>query len=130
VSTPASDSKPTTAAEIRLVNGARVIILAFVTILIAFVAVMICYVTMNANPPASGSGVDAALPFPKAEIIGILGAFTGVVGTLVGSYFSISSANGARESTNVQAQAANLVAQHLVGELSADQKKSLFQVTP
>lgn len=107
-----------TAAEIRLVNGARVIIVAFVTILIAFAAVLTCYAWMN-----RGADASKPLPFPSADIIGILGAFTGVIGTLVGSYFSISSANGARDATTAQAKAVNDVAQHMVSQLPPDAQK-------
>ena len=109
-----------TAAEIRLVNGSRIIIIAFVTILIAFVAVMICYTVMNA-----GVTDEKGLLFPRSDILGVLGAMTSVVGTLVGSYFGVSSANGARDAVSKQAQSVNDVAQRMLGQLPPDAAKKV-----
>jgi hypothetical protein len=110
-----------TAAEIRLVNGYRVLLIAFATVVVSFIAILICYWITNKDVTAA----NTPLPFPKSDIIGILGAVTSVVGTLVGSYFGVSSANGARESASAQAKHVNGVAQRMLGQLPTDAAKNV-----
>jgi hypothetical protein len=108
---------PVTAAEVRLRNGFRVVASAFVTILISFAALLYCYALVNPDSHQK--------PFTTSDLIAILGAVTTVVGTLVGSYFGVSSANGARETASLQAKDANAVAQRMLGQMTPDAARKI-----
>jgi len=83
--------------EIRARNGFKVVVAGFTTVLVAFIAAM--FVWSNHLEPTKA--------IASSDIVALLGVLTGVVGTLVGSYFGVSSANSAKDSMSAQLTSAN-----------------------
>jgi hypothetical protein len=85
---------------VRAKNGLRVLIFAYATMLIAFIILLYFFATLKT--------------LTASDVIAIFGIVTSVVGTLVGTFFGVSAANGARDASIGQAtNAANLAQQTL-----------------
>jgi hypothetical protein len=113
---------PLTADEIRLKNGFRVLVAAFVALLLSFLALLLCYGFVNnsvVKPDSTKPAISAT------ELVAILGVVTAIIGTLVGAYFGVSAANGARDAASTQANSTNELAQRMLGQLPPDAAKKV-----
>jgi uncharacterized membrane protein len=82
----------------RAKNGLRVLIVGFATILLTFLILLYFF----ASPLVS-------VKLASTDVIAIFGVVASVVGTLVGTFFGVSAANGARDASASQvSQAADL----------------------
>lgn len=97
-----SVSDMTTAADavteaIRAKNSLRIIIAAFFTVLFSFLMLLIFFAELTGT----------AYRLETADVIAIFGAITSIVGTIVGAYFGVSAANGARDAAVSQSKNAS-----------------------
>jgi hypothetical protein len=105
---PAPVQDATADAEaVRARNGLRVLLVAFVTILLSFLVLLFFFAKLKSTPYALAA----------SDVIAIFGIITSLVGTLVGTYFGISAANGAREASATQAMDASDVANRALDQV-------------
>jgi hypothetical protein len=103
--TPSED--PLAAAEaIRAKNGFRILLVAFATLLASFLVLLYFFWHLRQQPYA----------LTASDVVAIFGAITSVVGTLVGAYFGVSAANGAKDSAASQAQGSVALAQRALDQ--------------
>jgi hypothetical protein len=93
---------------IRAKNGFRILVAAFATLVIAFLILLSAFGILSSNK------IYALAP---SDVIALFGALTAVVGTLVGTYFGVSAANGARDAATNQAKSASDIAHRAFDQL-------------
>lgn len=90
---------------VRAKNGLRVLIVGFATILITFLILLLFF----ADPFGSAK-------LASTDVIAVFGIVASIVGTLVGTFFGVSAANGARDVSAGQLTQATVLAKRAMDE--------------